>query len=60
MEGIGSKGERVGEEAGNDLKKEERRINGEHNLDTGRLGKRQLGHIGGVGALRQRGAITGL
>jgi hypothetical protein len=40
VEGIGSKGERVDEESGDEFEEEESHVDGNHDLDAGSLGPR--------------------
>lgn len=54
VKGIGGKGERVGDEAADEFKEEEGRINSNHDLDACALGERHLGSHGGLADARAR------
>ena len=54
MKSIGGEGKRVDEEAADQLEKEESRVDGNHDLDTGALGPR---HLEGEGRRAGQSAI---
>lgn len=59
MESISSEGEGVSEEAADELKEKEGSVDGDHDLDTGRLGPQRLGGTHGEDRRAPIGARDG-